>query len=57
MKRLTNEHVIVGNEDQLDAMNISGIVGEFVDTEFLWSLRLKKAIIQVSVDYKSTKAP
>lgn len=26
VKRLTNDHVLVGNEDQLDAMCISGIV-------------------------------
>lgn len=54
MKRLTNEHVLLGNEDQLDAMSIGGIVSEFVDTEFFWSLKIKKAIIQVAIDYKST---
>lgn len=32
VKRLTNEHVLLGNEDQLDAMCISGIIHEFVDT-------------------------
>ena len=53
-KRLTNDHVLVGNEDQLDAMCISGIINDFIDTEFLWTLKIRKAIIQVAIDYKST---
>ena len=32
VKRLTNEHVLIGNEDQIDAMSIGGIINEFVDT-------------------------
>jgi hypothetical protein len=53
VKRLTNEHVLIGNEDQLDATCISGIIHEFVDTEFLWSINIKKAILQIAIDYKS----
>ena len=53
VKRLTNEHVLIGHEDQLDATCISGIIHEFVDTEFLWSINIKKAILQIAIDYKS----
>lgn len=53
VKRLTNEHVLVGNEDQLDAMCISGIIHEFVDTEFLWSINIKRAILHMAIDLKS----
>lgn len=34
--------------------NIGGIVSEFVDTEYLWSLNIKKAIYKVSIDFKSS---
>jgi hypothetical protein len=54
VRRLTNEHVLVGNEDQIDAMGLSGIISDFVDTQFLWSLNVKQAIVQLAVDSKST---
>ena len=57
VRRLTNEHVLVGNEDQLDAMCISGIVNDFIDTEFFWTLKIRKAIVQVAIDYKSIHLP
>ena len=53
VKRLTNQHVLLGNEDQLDAMCISGIIHEFVDTQFLWSINIKRAILHMAIDYKS----
>ena len=53
VRRLTNEHILVGNEDQVDAMCLAGIISDFVDTEYLWTIRLRKAIIQVAVDSKS----
>lgn len=56
VKRLTNDHVLIGNEDQLDAMCISGIIHEFVDTEYLWSLNIKRAILHMAIDYKSKSA-
>jgi hypothetical protein len=34
-------------------MSISGVINDFVDTEFLWSINVKKAILHVAVDLKS----
>ncbi|CAM6005942.1 unnamed protein product [Sphagnum balticum] len=53
VRKLSNEHVLVGNEDQLDGMGLGGIVGDFVDTDFLWSINIGKAILHVTVDLKS----
>ena len=53
IKKLTNEDVLIGNEDQLDVISIGGIVQNFVDTEFRWSLNIRKAIVQVGIDQRS----
>lgn len=37
-------------------MGIGGVINEFVDTDFLWSLNIKTAIFALAVDYKSNFA-
>jgi len=52
---MTAEHVLIGNEYQLDLINILGVnSNKFVETEYLWSLRYKDHIDHVGIDQKST---
>ena len=53
LKKLSSEDVLIGNEDQLDAIWVGGVVQDFVDTEFRWSINLGQAILHVAVDVKS----
>ena len=53
VRGLTAEDVLLGNEDQLDAIQISCIIEGFVDTEFLWSLAVGAAVVGVEVDPRS----
>jgi hypothetical protein len=46
--------VLVGNEDQLDGIQICAIIDDFVDTEHLWSLNINRVILHLEVDLKST---
>lgn len=53
VKRLTNDEFMIGNEDQLDGIQVSGIIDGFVNTEYLWSINLNKAISNVEIDARS----
>lgn len=53
IKKLTNEHFLVGNTFKVDVMHLGGIIDEFVDTDYLWSLDFKKGLSNVAVDIKS----
>ena len=53
MRSLTNDDFLVGNEDQLDCIQVGGILDGFVDTEYLWSMGLSKPILHVEVDSRS----
>ena len=54
VERISPEHILIGNEKQVDLINISGITSSgFVDTEFLWSLNFREDIHLISVDNKS----
>jgi hypothetical protein len=35
---LMQHHFLIGNENQLDMISVGGLVNEFVDVEFFWSL-------------------
>jgi hypothetical protein len=53
IKKLTNDHFLVGNEYRVDVMYLGGIIEDFIDTEYYWSLDFKKGISEVVVDTKS----
>ena len=54
VEKISAEHVLIGNEKQLDLINIAGISpSNFVDTEYLWSLNYHEEIHLVNVDQKS----
>ena len=54
VERLSSEHILIGNENQLDLISIAAItISNFVDTEFLFSLRFEQDIHLVAVDNKS----
>ena len=53
IKKLTNDHFLVGNEYRVDVMYLGGIIEDFIDTEYCWSLDFKKGISEVVVDMKS----
>lgn len=52
---VSHEHFIIGNENQLDMINLGGITHGFIDTEYCWSLTINGSIDLVSVDMKSKK--
>lgn len=54
IKKLTNEHFLVGNAYRVDVMYLGGIIDEFIDTEYLWSLDFRKGIMNVAVDIKKS---
>lgn len=37
-------HFLVGNEHQLDFISVGGLVNEFVDVEYFWSLDIEGPI-------------
>ncbi len=53
LHKLTNEHFIIGDQDQLDVINVNCIVNDYIDSETIWSLNIGKKIIIVVVDIKS----
>lgn len=54
---ISNEHFLIGNENQLDMIGFGSIAHDFVDTDYYWSLGLRGPIENVIVDSKRTPAP
>lgn len=53
LEKITPEHFLIGNENQLDLIFIGGIVGNFIDTETLWELNIGRPIKNLAIDTKS----
>ena len=53
MCRLTNEDILIGNEYHLDAMFVGGVLEDYIDTCYLWSINSQAAIVDVAVDQQS----
>jgi hypothetical protein len=54
LEKLTMDHILIGNEHQLDLFDISCIHNKFVDTEYLWSMKCNVSIDLLTIDLKST---
>lgn len=44
---------MIGNETQIDAIWLGGVIDDFIDTEHIWSLNINKPILNVCIDAKS----
>lgn len=53
MEKITSEHFLIGNQNQIDLVFIGGVVGNFIDTESLWELNISKPIKNLAIDSKS----
>lgn len=49
------EHVLIGNENQLDALDIGEIQKNRVEAQKLWNIEIKAPISLVTVDMKSKR--
>lgn len=54
LEKITSETFLIGNQNQLDLITISGIYDNLIDTDVNWSLNLRKKIKKLAVDIKST---
>lgn len=52
MFRLDIESYLIGNNGQLDALGVS-VVEDYIETEQLWTFRLKTPILNLLVDDRS----
>lgn len=50
----SNEAVVIGNNSQLDMINLDGLSHNFVDTFYYWSLNISRPIDNVKLSIKST---
>jgi hypothetical protein len=54
LEKITIDTFLIGNQNQLDLITISGIYDNIIDTDINWSLNLQKKIKKLAVDTKST---
>lgn len=40
LEKISEEHFVIGNEYQLDLIKIGGIIDNFVDVEYKWSINI-----------------
>lgn len=52
-RKLTAEHILIGNQNQLDLISLHFSSHTFLDTEHLWSINIDSPIELISVDVKS----
>ena len=50
---LSPEHFLIGNENQVDMIEILGIAHSFVDTDYCWSLTVVTGIDLLAVEPRS----
>ena len=53
LEKITIDTFLIGNQNQLDLITISGIYDNSIDTDFNWSFNLHKKIIKLAVDNRS----
>jgi hypothetical protein len=54
LETLSEEHLIIGNEYQLDMLKIGGVLDGFLDVEHKWSLSPQGVVHSISVERKCT---
>lgn len=54
LQKITIDTFLIGNQNQLDLITISGIYDNSIDTDLNWSLNLHKKITKLAVDNRST---
>lgn len=56
-RRLTAEHVLIGNQNQLDLISVHSATLTFLQTEYVWSMNPDYPIDYLSIDSKSNWCP
>lgn len=54
-RKLTSEHLLIGNQNQLDLISIHSATHSALYTEYLWSISIDGPIDLICVDAKSTR--
>ena len=54
-RKLNAEHILIGNQNQMDLISIHSATRNFLDTEHLWSINIGSPIDLISVDVKSNR--
>ena len=52
-RKLTAEHILIGNNNQLDLISIHSATLTFLETDYLWSINIGDSIDLICVDTKS----